>query len=88
MAYCETYRTLISTSPFHGKVSSSTFDFDVVNPTCFIDWALPDQLVFSTISALLRVSNESPYSEQATAAIYSFISEMVERAHSSTCKLA
>ncbi len=64
-----------------------TYTATSLNSTSLLDWALPDQLVFSTISALLRVSNEnSTYGEQATAAIFSFISEMVERTHSSTCK--
>jgi phosphatidylinositol 4-kinase len=43
------------------------------------DWALPDQLVYSTVSALLRLSSSHPeYTRQATTAICSFISQTVE----------
>ncbi|KAF9564367.1 hypothetical protein CPC08DRAFT_705318 [Agrocybe pediades] len=46
----------------------------------WIDWALPDQLVFSTISALLRLSNEyESFREQATSAIFFFVSQTVQR---------
>ncbi|KAF8163506.1 hypothetical protein B0H34DRAFT_795214 [Crassisporium funariophilum] len=49
------------------------------------DWALPDQLVFSTISALLRISSDHPkYSERATSAIYSFVSQTIGEISSST----
>jgi len=52
------------------------------------DWALPDQLVFSTVSALLRVSNDHPnYGVQATSAIFDFTFQTIARIHSSTCKL-
>ncbi|KAK0497081.1 hypothetical protein EDD18DRAFT_1165281 [Armillaria luteobubalina] len=41
------------------------------------DWSLPDQLVFSTVSALLRVSGLHPqYSDSATGAIVAFISDI------------
>ena len=54
----------------------------------YLDWALPDQLVFSTISALLRVSNNNQtYGEQATTAISTFISQTIEKIHNSSCKL-
>ncbi|KAJ7112447.1 hypothetical protein C8R43DRAFT_1242817 [Mycena crocata] len=44
------------------------------------EWALPDQLVFSTVSALLRISSShDKYSEAATTAIFSFISRIVEK---------
>ncbi|KAJ3814722.1 hypothetical protein F5876DRAFT_72711 [Lentinula aff. lateritia] len=43
------------------------------------EWALPDQLVYSTISALLRISSSHPiYSASATEAICVFISDVVE----------
>jgi len=42
------------------------------------DWALPDQLVFSTVSALLRIStSHHQYTDAATAAIISFVSQTV-----------
>ncbi|KAK7038059.1 hypothetical protein R3P38DRAFT_3311292 [Favolaschia claudopus] len=44
------------------------------------EWALPDQLVYSTVSALLRItSSHQQYSEAATNAIFSFISRIVEK---------
>ncbi|KAJ6573635.1 hypothetical protein B0H10DRAFT_2348616, partial [Mycena sp. CBHHK59/15] len=44
------------------------------------EWALPDQLVFSTVSALLRISgSHEKYSEAATTAIFSFISRIVDK---------
>ncbi|TFK30200.1 atypical/PIKK/PI4K protein kinase [Coprinopsis marcescibilis] len=49
------------------------------------DWALPDQLVFSTVSALLRLSYEdSKRSEQATSAIFDFVNQLVENITKST----
>jgi len=61
------------------------FTLNYTIPT--LDWALPDQLVFSTISALLRISNEHPaYGEQATLAIFSFVSQAIQKIHTSTCK--
>ncbi|KAG6828586.1 hypothetical protein H0H92_007376 [Tricholoma furcatifolium] len=46
----------------------------------WIDWSLPDQLVYSTVSALLRLSNvHSKYSEEATSAICFFLSQTVEQ---------
>jgi phosphatidylinositol 4-kinase len=50
------------------------------------DWALPDQLVFSIISALLRLSNEHPaYRDEATSAIFSFVSQTVEQIYDNSC---
>ncbi|KAJ7632956.1 hypothetical protein FB45DRAFT_913996 [Roridomyces roridus] len=44
------------------------------------EWALPDQLVYSTVSALLRISSShTKYSESATTAILSFIASVVEK---------
>ncbi|KAJ7047187.1 hypothetical protein C8F04DRAFT_987659 [Mycena alexandri] len=44
------------------------------------EWALPDQLVFSTVSALLRISSShDKYSDAATTAIFSFISRIVNK---------
>jgi phosphatidylinositol 4-kinase len=52
-----------------------------------IDWALPDQLVFSTVSALLRVSSTHPHdAERATGAIFAFISHLVREIETSTCE--
>ncbi|KAG7092795.1 hypothetical protein E1B28_009114 [Marasmius oreades] len=44
------------------------------------DWALPDQLVYSTISALLRISRtHKEYSDATTDAIVAFIHGVVEK---------
>ncbi|ESK94184.1 phosphatidylinositol 4-kinase [Moniliophthora roreri MCA 2997] len=44
------------------------------------DWALPDQLVCSTVSALLRISSiHREYRDAATNAIVSFIFDVVEK---------
>ncbi|PFH54176.1 hypothetical protein AMATHDRAFT_52986 [Amanita thiersii Skay4041] len=58
-------------------------DFD--RNLSWIDWSLPDQLVFSTVSALLRITSSQPgHSNQAIAAILSFISATVENIRTST----
>ncbi|EPS96826.1 hypothetical protein FOMPIDRAFT_1052946 [Fomitopsis schrenkii] len=42
------------------------------------EWALPDQLVFSTVSALLRIANSNPdYRKHAFGAIVGFAKEIV-----------
>ncbi|RDB21005.1 Phosphatidylinositol 4-kinase stt4 [Hypsizygus marmoreus] len=44
------------------------------------DWALPDQLVYSTVSALLRLSSAYPkYNARATSAICTFLTRTVEQ---------
>ncbi|KAL0581133.1 Phosphatidylinositol 4-kinase stt4 [Marasmius crinis-equi] len=44
------------------------------------DWALPDQLVYSTVSALLRITRaHKQYSESAMDAIVAFIYDVVEQ---------
>ncbi|KAJ7217187.1 hypothetical protein GGX14DRAFT_440647 [Mycena pura] len=49
------------------------------------EWALPDQLVFSTVSALLRIStSHDQYSEATTTAIFSLISRIVEKLNTAT----
>ncbi|KAF7980170.1 hypothetical protein HWV62_39641 [Athelia sp. TMB] len=43
------------------------------------DWALPDQLVFSTVSALLRITSvHTEYSETAVNAIFAFIGRVID----------
>jgi phosphatidylinositol 4-kinase A len=55
---------------------------------CFCtEWALPDQLVFSTVSALLRISSShGQYGESATTAILDFIAEVVRKINTETCQ--
>ncbi|KAF8798204.1 hypothetical protein BYT27DRAFT_7178838 [Phlegmacium glaucopus] len=49
------------------------------------EWALPDQVVFSTVAALLRISSDHPeYSDRATSAIYFFVEQTIEKTHDST----
>jgi hypothetical protein len=51
------------------------------------EWALPDQVVFSTIAALLRISSNHPeYSNRTTSAIYSFVDQTIKKIRDSTCK--
>ncbi|KAF5380919.1 hypothetical protein D9615_004166 [Tricholomella constricta] len=66
---------------------------DILNDVPFVDfdkclswqdWALPDQLVYSTVSALLRLSSSrTQYTEKAASAICSFLSQMVKQIKSS-----
>ena len=43
------------------------------------EWALPDQLVFSTLSALLRIASSKPdYRDQAFGAIVRFTQKIVD----------
>ncbi|TFK42384.1 hypothetical protein BDQ12DRAFT_676115 [Crucibulum laeve] len=49
------------------------------------DWALPDQVVYSTVSALLRISSNNPeYGERATSAIFAYISQTIEKIQTSS----
>ncbi|KAF8623467.1 hypothetical protein AX15_006251 [Amanita polypyramis BW_CC] len=49
------------------------------------EWALPDQLVFSTVSAVLRITSSQPqYSDQAVSAILAFITQTVKNVETST----
>jgi phosphatidylinositol 4-kinase len=51
------------------------------------DWALPDQLVYSIVSALLQVCNRLPaYRERAVDAICSYLSRTVEEIDTFSCK--
>ena len=55
--------------------------------TIALDWALPDQLVFSTVSALLRLtSTHTDYAEAAATAVFKFIAEIVEKITTASCK--
>ena len=53
----------------------------------FPEWALPDQVVFSTIAALLHIScNHPEYSNRTISAIYSFVEQTIEKIRDSTGK--
>ncbi|KAG6820652.1 hypothetical protein H0H93_013851 [Arthromyces matolae] len=62
---------------------------NILNDVPFIDfdeclswqyWSLPDQLVYSTVSALLRLSSSHPqYTAKATSAICHFLSQTIEQ---------
>jgi hypothetical protein len=63
-------------------VCDRAFDLGSSTNTNVTEWALPDQLVFSTVTALLRVASLHPnYSARATEAIISFIKDVVEQVH-------
>lgn len=50
------------------------------------DWALPDQLVFSTVSALLRITSvHTEHSETAVNAILAFIVKVTENLQTANC---
>ncbi|KAG6868817.1 hypothetical protein C0993_009699 [Termitomyces sp. T159_Od127] len=50
----------------------------------WLDWSLPDQLVYSTVCALLRLSGSHPqYTEKATTAICFFLSQTVQQIRTS-----
>ncbi|PPQ71810.1 hypothetical protein CVT24_006200, partial [Panaeolus cyanescens] len=60
-----------------------TIDFDQC--LSWTDWALPDQLVYSTISALLRISNQhADRGAVTTTAIFEFIAQIIDRIRDST----
>ncbi|KAG0701518.1 hypothetical protein DFH29DRAFT_926376 [Suillus ampliporus] len=49
------------------------------------EWALPDQLVFSTVSALLRICGAHPeYADNAVTSIITFVTDIVENLKEST----
>lgn len=55
--------------------------------TVSLEWALPDQLVFATVSALLRIAgNHSEYREVATGAIVQFVERIVSMLKSGHCE--
>ena len=51
-----------------------------------LDWALPDQLVCSTVSALLYITaTRGKHSETAMNTIFKFIGEVVKKIKTTTC---
>lgn len=53
----------------------------------WIDWSLPDQLAYSTVSAILRAAKYHPESgESAIRAILRFIAVAAQRIKTATCK--
>lgn len=54
-----------------------------------LDWALPDQLVYSTVSAMLRITaTRAQHSEIAVNAVFKFIGDVVKKIKTATCKLS
>lgn len=54
---------------------------------CALDWALPDQLVSSTVTALLRIASlHSEYRQVATAAISQFVGQIVAMLKKGDCR--
>lgn len=55
----------------------------------FSEWAASDQLVFSIVSAALRITSSQPrYGDQTVRAIVTFINEMVKNVKTSTCRFS
>lgn len=53
-----------------------------------IDWALPDQLAFATVSALLHVASSYPeHRKAATDGINAFVKQIVEMLQKGDCTL-
>lgn len=62
-----------------GTVSISVIMWVFSDPP-LIEWALPDQLVYSTVSAILRVSSTHPDRvDQAVDAILRFVTQVVQK---------
>jgi hypothetical protein len=54
--------------------------------TCFIEWALSDQLVYSTVTALLRLADRSPVDRsKIIAAVLKLASEIVSQVQEQPC---
>ena len=71
--------TLITINPCPGTVSVSTILL-LYSYTLFEEWALPDQLVYSTISAILRVCSIHPdQTDLAVKTILRFITQVVQK---------
>lgn len=63
------------TAVFLGKVRFSLANLSETDDSA--EWSLPDQLVFSTVSALLRVAALHPeHSDTATSAIVDFVGDV------------
>lgn len=71
--------TLITTNPYPGTVSMfaiALLYFDLP----LIEWALPDQLVYSTVSAILRVCSTHPDRvDQTVDTILRFVAQVVQK---------
>jgi hypothetical protein len=51
------------------------------------EWAFPDQLVFSTVSALLRICGAHPeHADRAVTSIINFVTDIVQNLKESGCK--
>lgn len=52
----------------------------------YLDWSHPDQLVFATVSALLRIASLHPeHRKSSTAAISDFTGQIVEMLRNGDC---
>lgn len=53
----------------------------------FTEWALPDQLVSTTVTALLRIASLHPqYRSAATSAILDFASKIIDQLKKEYCE--
>lgn len=76
----------ILTGVSHGMVCHLSYVV-VGAPDCSSEWALPDQLVFSTVSALLRICGAHPeYADRTVTSIITFVTDIVENLQESSCR--
>lgn len=69
-----------------GKVGIRDFGCLVLGLRYLVEWALPDQLVYSTVYALLRISSvHEDKGRVVVDAIVEFITEVIENLKSSNC---
>ncbi len=70
-----------------GKFVASYVNIYLFTKSFWVDWALPDQLAFATVSALLRIASSHPeHREAATCAISGFVSCIVKMLKDGGCK--
>jgi hypothetical protein len=70
--------TLISIRVCHGRVSLLR-RLENVPLTCPQDWSLPDQLLFSTVNALLNIASvQGLYRDKIVRAIIAFVQRVVQ----------
>jgi hypothetical protein len=87
LIFCVTFHSSTLTSVCHGKVSWFFMNKLSASENVSSEWALSDQLVFSTVSALLRVCNSHQrFGESAIQAILRLISEIVKKMKAGTCE--
>lgn len=65
---------------------AALFHTGILEADIRLDWALPDQLVYSTVSAMLRITaTHSKHSETAANTVFKFIGDVVKKIKTATC---